>query len=91
MRYNWIRDREIQKQFKIYWDYGKNNEGDFPTKHHGPGYHLTMRQRYLLRMNLMKTFLESFLPKTGQSRREGVLIPYGLSGAGDQSPLDKIS
>ena len=47
MRLHWLRDRETKKQFRIFWDAGKNNHGDYFTKHHPPLYHKLMRQRYL--------------------------------------------
>jgi hypothetical protein len=33
MRFHWLRDREAQEQFRIYWRPGKVNRGDYWTKH----------------------------------------------------------
>ena len=44
---HWLRDREAQQHFNIYWDKGKNNHGDYFTKHHPPNYHQSMRAQYL--------------------------------------------
>ena len=44
---HWLRDREAQQHFNIYWDKGKNNHGDYFTKHHPPNYHRSMRAQYL--------------------------------------------
>ena len=34
LRLNWLRCREAQGQFRIYWDKGHNNNGDYRKKHH---------------------------------------------------------
>ena len=34
MRLHWLRDRECQQQFRIYWRPGKLNYADYWTKHH---------------------------------------------------------
>ena len=34
MRFHWLRHRECQKQFRIYWRPGKLNYADYWTKHH---------------------------------------------------------
>jgi hypothetical protein len=39
MRIHWLRDRECQQQFRIYWRPGKMNYTDYWTKHH-PELHL---------------------------------------------------
>ena len=33
MRFHWLRDRECQQQFRIYWRPGKSNYADYWTKH----------------------------------------------------------
>ena len=43
MRFHFIRDRMLQGQFHIYWDPGKNNVGDYYTKHHHPLHQFKMR------------------------------------------------
>ena len=44
MRYHWLRDRQTQKQFNIYWDKGSNNHADYFTKHHPAKYHQEIRR-----------------------------------------------
>ena len=39
MKYHWLRDRQTQGQFNIYWDKGSNNHADYFTKHHPTKYH----------------------------------------------------
>ena len=43
MRFYWLRDRVKQGQFKVYWDSGKHNHGDYTTKHHSGAHHKLMR------------------------------------------------
>jgi hypothetical protein len=48
MRWNWLRDKAMHKQLRIYWDRGLNNQADDFTKHHSPTHHLAMRPKYVL-------------------------------------------
>ena len=41
MRWNWLRNRTVLKQLRIYWEKGVLNEADYHTKHHPPVYHIT--------------------------------------------------
>jgi hypothetical protein len=34
MRYHWLTDRVRQKQFDLYWHPGRENLGNYHTKHH---------------------------------------------------------
>jgi hypothetical protein len=43
MRYHWLTDRVRQKQFDVYWRPGRENLGDYHTKHHSAQYHKDMR------------------------------------------------
>ena len=47
MRFHWLRDRECQRQFRIYWRPGKLNYGDYWTKHHPTKYHQNMRKEFI--------------------------------------------
>ena len=47
MRYHWIKDRILKKQFQLCWDKGSNNLADYFTKHHPPAHHMSMRPLYL--------------------------------------------
>jgi len=47
MRFHWLRDRECQQQFKIYWRPGKLNYADYWTKHHAATHHQNMRKEFL--------------------------------------------
>jgi hypothetical protein len=39
MRYHWITDRVRQKQFDVYGRPGRENLGDYHTKHHSAQHH----------------------------------------------------
>jgi hypothetical protein len=43
MRYHWLTDRVRQKQFDVYWRPGRENLGDYHTKHHSAQHHKDMR------------------------------------------------
>ena len=49
MRYHWLRDRELLKQIRIYWDRGSNNNADYFTKHHPTSHHKEQQPRYILK------------------------------------------
>jgi hypothetical protein len=42
MRYHWLTDRVRQKQFDVYWRPGRENIGDYHTKHHSAQHHKDM-------------------------------------------------
>ena len=47
MRFHWLRDRECQEQFRIYWRPGKLNYADYWTKHHPAKHHQNVRKEFL--------------------------------------------
>ena len=47
MRLWWLRNRELQSQFKVIWERGSKNGGDYFTKHHPIKYHRTIRPIYV--------------------------------------------
>ena len=47
MNLHWLRDREQRKHFTIKWEKGKNNKGDYFTKHHPTIHHRKERQKYV--------------------------------------------
>ena len=44
----WLKNRLVQKHFKIFWNSGTQNWADYFTKHFVPKYHQIFRQRYIL-------------------------------------------
>jgi hypothetical protein len=51
MRYYWLTDRVRQKQFDVYWRPGRENLGDYHTKHHSAQHHKYMRHLILHEAN----------------------------------------
>jgi hypothetical protein len=51
MKYYWLQDRVRQKQFDVYWRPGKDNIGDYHTKHHSAQHHKDMRPIILHQAN----------------------------------------
>ena len=47
MRFYWLQDRVEQGQFRVYWQPGNSNLGDYLSKHHAPAHHQRMRPLYL--------------------------------------------
>ena len=47
MRFHWLRDRECQEQFRIYWCPGKLNCADYWTKHHLSKNQKNIRREFL--------------------------------------------
>ncbi len=50
MGFHWLRDREAQDQFCIYWWPGKTNLADNFTKHHPPLHHVNVRSEFLTKV-----------------------------------------
>ena len=50
MRYHWLRNREAQGQFNIYWRPGGANLADYFTKHHAPAHHVNVSAEFLTRV-----------------------------------------
>jgi hypothetical protein len=54
MRYHWLTNRVRQKQFDVYWRPGRENIGDYHTKHHSAQHHKDMRGLILHEANSLK-------------------------------------
>jgi hypothetical protein len=54
MRYHWLTDRVRQKQFDVYWRPGRENLGDYHTKHHSEQHHKDMRGLILHQANSLQ-------------------------------------
>ena len=64
MRYHWLREKELQKHIKIYWDKGSNNHADYFTKHFPAKYHQEIRPNYILSGHIIRQCLNSVLETT---------------------------
>jgi hypothetical protein len=61
MIYHWLTDRVRQKQFNVYLRLGKENLGDYRTKHHSAQHHKDMRPLILHqanRLNVLRCCIE---------------------------------
>ena len=47
MRYHWLRDKQTQQQFNIFWEKGANNNADYCTKHHPTAHQRSERAKYI--------------------------------------------
>ena len=74
MRYFWVVDRSEQGHFRIYWDKGLANLGDYFTKHFPASHHRAVRGTYLV----TEVPSTSSGPAAALSLCEGVLISRGI-------------
>jgi hypothetical protein len=51
MKYYWLQDRVRQNQYAVYWSPGKDNLGDYHTKHHSAQHHQDMHPIMLHQAN----------------------------------------
>jgi hypothetical protein len=54
MQYHWLSNRVRQKQFDVYWRPGRENHGDYHTKHHSAQHHKYMRGLILHQANSLQ-------------------------------------
>jgi hypothetical protein len=54
MRYLWLKNRVRQKQFDVYWRPGRENLGDYHTKHNSAQHHKDMRGLILHQANSLQ-------------------------------------
>jgi hypothetical protein len=54
MKYHWLRDRECQGQFQHYWVPGKENNGDYVTRHHAAIHHQATRPTFLTNISTLQ-------------------------------------
>ena len=57
MRFHWLRDRELQKQLRIYWRSGKLNYADYFTKHHPPAHHRNVRKEFITPQHVLQALI----------------------------------
>ena len=49
MRYHWLKQEDVRKIIKIYWDRGVNNNAEYLTKHNSLAHHKSERPKYILK------------------------------------------
>jgi hypothetical protein len=75
MQLHWLRDRESQDQFKIYWQPGKTNLVDYFTKHHLlPNHHTNVRAEFLMKVQYLEEARQKQLVN-GQTTAQQTQIP----------------
>ena len=52
---HWLRDKEVLKHIRIYWDKGKNNDAEYFTKHFPPSVHQQQRNCYMQSAHIATT------------------------------------
>ena len=72
MQLHWLRDKELNKDFTVFWDMGSNQGADYFTKHHPNIHHRTIRSKYIrdnitsLKMSLIIFFPSAILILTAR-------------------------
>ena len=46
IRFHWLRDREYQEKYCVYWQPENSNYADYLTKHHPVPYHRYTRKEF---------------------------------------------
>ena len=64
MRYHWLREKELHKLIKVYWDQGLRNLADYFTKHFAIKYHKEIRSKYILSGHVIQQSLNSMIEST---------------------------
>jgi hypothetical protein len=65
MKYHWLCDRFFCRQFRHHWATGKENNGNYVTKHHASIHHQATHQTFLTLVTVVRTLqnrLSSLLP-----------------------------
>jgi hypothetical protein len=60
MRFHWLRDRECQQEFRIYWRPGKMNYANYWTKHHPELHHRNMRKEFFTPIIVLERVICSY-------------------------------
>ena len=76
MRFHWLQDRSMQKQFRFYWHPGPTNYADYWTKHHPAAHHRNMRTVFLTPFSQLlelRKKVNNLTPKGQQNTSYGIL------------------
>jgi hypothetical protein len=58
MKYHWLHNRETQGQFQHYWTPGKENNGDYVTKHHAAIHHQATCPTFLINISILEAICQ---------------------------------
>ena len=61
MKWHWLREKEVLKHLRVYWDIGMNNDSDYFTKHHPPIHHRKTQPRYIHTLNLVREIPQTII------------------------------
>ncbi len=75
MRFHWLRCREAQKQFRLFWHPSKTNLDDYWTKHHCTANHIKQRPQFLTPLSMITTL------KASKERTPTPLLNYNFAVA----------
>ena len=62
MRLNWLKDSKQEEQFRVFWEKGSRNGGDYFTKHHSPSHHKVTRPLYIHTANNIHHYTSNSTP-----------------------------
>ena len=71
MKFHWLRDKELQRLIRVFWDKGIHNDADYFTKHHPDSHHQAIWGTLHSQRSSCDLILLTF---SRISMREGVLI-----------------
>ena len=63
MRFHWMQDRVVQKQYKVIWQPGHDNTADYYTKVHPPAHHRRRRHLYVDTLPIGRHFTNQTKPQ----------------------------
>ena len=75
MQFYWLKDRAEQGQFNIYWEPGKHNLTNYPTKHHTGAHHAIVRPMYLYDANKSPTTAKGCVEILKSTKIKRQLLP----------------
>ena len=73
MRCYWLKCRERQEQFHLYWKRGLFNKANYPTKYHPTKHHLQVRPDYVLNMTKILNAVSKFQNQLISSKSQNTL------------------
>ena len=78
MQFYWLKDRAKQGQFNIYWESGKHNLTNCPTKHHTGTHHAIVQPIYRYDANKSPTTVKGCVEILKSTETKRQLLPlYG--------------
>ena len=85
MRYFYACDQVDKKYFVVHWHPGKENLGDYPSKHHEGAHHKLMRPIYLHEENSPLVLQRALTPREVRALGVGTVAPK--AGGRKSQPL----